>query len=152
MKYIKRKSAVKPITGSIVDTTNIADKTSNTYSANVIDSKLNLGSQGWINATLNTQFYSNGTVKYVQIGKIVIVNLSDLIIKNQITGDQLIASGLPPAKELTMFTINGTDGGGSFKTNHRMVINTVGNVGNWYDTKEASEYVYYYGQVVYIAQ
>jgi hypothetical protein len=37
MKYIKRKSAVKPITGSIVDTTNIDDTTSNTYSANVID-------------------------------------------------------------------------------------------------------------------
>ena len=37
-KYlIKRKSAVKPITGSIVDTTNIDDKTTNTYSANVID-------------------------------------------------------------------------------------------------------------------
>ena len=31
MKYIKRKSAVKPITGSIVDTTNIDDKTKNTF-------------------------------------------------------------------------------------------------------------------------
>ena len=40
MKYIKRKSALKPITGSIVDTTNINDKTKNTYSANVIDGKL----------------------------------------------------------------------------------------------------------------
>lgn len=37
MKYIKRKSAVRPITGSIVDTTNIDDKTSNTYSARVIE-------------------------------------------------------------------------------------------------------------------
>lgn len=37
MKWIKSKSAVKPITGSIVDTTNIEDKTTNTYSANVID-------------------------------------------------------------------------------------------------------------------
>ena len=37
MKYIKRKSAVKPITGNIVDTTNIDDKTTNTYSARVID-------------------------------------------------------------------------------------------------------------------
>ena len=40
MKFIKRKSAVKPITGSIVDTTNIDDKTTNTYSANVIDGLL----------------------------------------------------------------------------------------------------------------
>lgn len=37
MRYIKKKSAVKPITGSIVDTTNIDDKTTNTYSARVID-------------------------------------------------------------------------------------------------------------------
>ena len=37
MKFIKRKSALKPITGSIVDTFNVNDKTKNTYSANVID-------------------------------------------------------------------------------------------------------------------
>lgn len=37
MKFIKRKSALKPITGSIVDTFNIANKTTNTYSARVID-------------------------------------------------------------------------------------------------------------------
>lgn len=38
-RYIKRKSAIKvdKITGSIVDTINVDDKTSNTYSANVID-------------------------------------------------------------------------------------------------------------------
>lgn len=40
MKYIKRKSAVKPITGSIVDTINIDDKTTNTYSARVIEEEL----------------------------------------------------------------------------------------------------------------
>ena len=40
MRYIKRKSAVKPITGSIVDTTNIDDKSKNTYSAGVIDDKI----------------------------------------------------------------------------------------------------------------
>ena len=48
MKYIKRKSAVKPITGSIVDSTNIDDKTKNTYSAEIIDktkqNKLTAGS------------------------------------------------------------------------------------------------------------
>ena len=42
MKFIKRKSAVKPITGSIVDTTNIDDKSKNTYSANVIDGLTNI--------------------------------------------------------------------------------------------------------------
>lgn len=39
MKLIEKKTVapVEPITGSIVDTTNINDKTKNTYSANVID-------------------------------------------------------------------------------------------------------------------
>jgi microcystin-dependent protein len=44
MKYIKRKSAVKlsPITGSIVDTTNITDKKSNTYSARIFEEMLTI--------------------------------------------------------------------------------------------------------------
>ena len=42
-KKIKKVSVapIDPITGSIVDTTNIDDKTKNTYSANVIDKLLN---------------------------------------------------------------------------------------------------------------
>ena len=43
MIYIKRKSAIQPISGSIVDTTNIENKATNTYSANVIDSLINSG-------------------------------------------------------------------------------------------------------------
>ena len=44
MKYIKRKSAVKSeqITGSIVDTTNVTNKLTNTYSARVIDMLMNI--------------------------------------------------------------------------------------------------------------
>lgn len=43
-KFIKRKSAVKlsPITGSIVDTTNITDKNSNTYSARIFEEMLTI--------------------------------------------------------------------------------------------------------------
>lgn len=37
MIYIKRKSAVKPINGKIVDSFNVVDKSKNTYSAKVID-------------------------------------------------------------------------------------------------------------------
>lgn len=48
-KFIKRKSAVKPITGSIVDTKNIIDKTTNTYSANVIDGLIGTSSGGGSN-------------------------------------------------------------------------------------------------------
>lgn len=43
MIYIKRKSAVQPISGSIVDTTNIENKATNTYSANVIDNLIGTG-------------------------------------------------------------------------------------------------------------
>lgn len=48
-KFIKRKSAVKPITGSIVDTKNIIDKTTNTYSANVIDGLIGTSGGGGSN-------------------------------------------------------------------------------------------------------
>ena len=41
MKYIKRKTTTKPMAGLIVDTDNISDKTKNTYSARVIDEKIN---------------------------------------------------------------------------------------------------------------
>ena len=37
MIFIKRKSALKPISGEIVDTENISNKKKNTYSARVID-------------------------------------------------------------------------------------------------------------------
>ena len=40
--YIQRKSAVKPITGSIADTTNIDDKILNTYSSRIIDMLMNI--------------------------------------------------------------------------------------------------------------
>ena len=108
-----------------------------------------LGSEGWKQATLNAQFYSNGSVRYIQIGKVVIVDFNDLVLKADMSGDQLIASGLPPASELGIFLINGTNGGAT-KSNHRMSINTVGNVGNWYDTKGADASMYYYGQLIYL--
>ena len=179
-KKIKKYSVVKlpPATGSISDTLNVADKIKNAPSINLVQQMAGvptegiiafegdeipegyeevtankafseLGSQGWIHATLNSAYYSNGWVRYIQIGKLVIVDFSDLILKANMSGDQLIASGLPPAKELSMFTINGTNGGGTM-TNHRMTINTVGNIGNWYDTKNANSTMYYYGQVIYL--
>lgn len=40
MKYIKRKSAVKPITGSIVDTMNVDDKTTNAPSIRVFEEEM----------------------------------------------------------------------------------------------------------------
>ncbi len=43
IKYIQKKSTVQPITGKIVDTLNIEDKTKNTYSARVIDQMIGTG-------------------------------------------------------------------------------------------------------------
>ena len=43
IKYIQKKSAVKPLTGKIVNTVNIDDKTTNTYSASIIDQKIAAG-------------------------------------------------------------------------------------------------------------
>ena len=43
MIYIKRKSAVAPISGSIVDTFEIDNRTTNTYSARVIDELVGSG-------------------------------------------------------------------------------------------------------------
>lgn len=59
-KFIKRKSAVKPITGSIVDTKNIIDKTTNTYSARVIDELVSSGSGNVDIATIIDLIYPIG--------------------------------------------------------------------------------------------
>ena len=153
MRYIKRVSKVKndDTKGYIINSTNIENKEENAYSANVIDGLLQLGSQGWKPAGINTDMYSSGRVRYMQIGKLVIVDFSDLLLKGNPTGDVVLVYGLPPASELEIFTINGTNGG-SIKTNHRMYLNQVGNVGNWYDTQESITSMYYYGQLIYLAK
>ena len=152
-KPIEKKSVtpIEPKTGHIYDTTNIDNKAENTYSANTIDGLLQLGSEGWKPAAINTDVYSNGRVRYIQIGKLVIVNFNDLLLKANPTGDVVLVHGLPPASELEIFAIYGTNGG-SVKTNHRLYLNEQGNVGNWYDTQDISTSMYYYGQLIYLAK
>ena len=58
-KKIKKVSATKPLTGEIVDTTNITDKSSNTYSARVIDSLVGTGGGADI-SVLADMFYPIG--------------------------------------------------------------------------------------------
>lgn len=41
MLYIKRKTQVKPTTGTIIDSASIKDKKKNTYSARILDNKEN---------------------------------------------------------------------------------------------------------------
>ena len=140
---------IDPITGSVVDTTNIDDKTSNTYSANVIDNLL--GSQGWKYATVNTEYFTeSGFVRYIQVGKLVIVVFADLIIGNAIEGSEKpLVSGLPIAKYFTAFMISGTDGSADHL--FRMVLpqgDTT--IRSWYHNKGANPYVMYYGQLIYL--
>ena len=60
MIYIKRKSAVAPISGSIVDTFEIDNRTTNTYSARVIDELIGSGSGNVDMATIIDLIYPVG--------------------------------------------------------------------------------------------
>lgn len=60
MIYIKRKSAVQPISGSIVDTFEIDNRTTNTYSARVIDELVSSGSGNVDIATIIDLIYPVG--------------------------------------------------------------------------------------------
>ena len=60
MIYIKRKSAVAPISGSIVDTFEIDNRTTNTYSARVIDELVSSGSGNVDIATIIDLIYPVG--------------------------------------------------------------------------------------------
>ena len=56
MKHIKRVSAVKPASGSIIDSKELTDKVSNTYSAGVIDGLLSpLREKNIITVTTTTE-------------------------------------------------------------------------------------------------
>lgn len=54
MLYIKRKTQVKPTTGTIIDSASIKDKKKNTYSARVIDNKENATKQN-LESIMNTK-------------------------------------------------------------------------------------------------
>lgn len=144
------KKAVTPIeekTGHIYNTTNIDNKTENTYSANTIDGLI--GGTEWKNATINTQYLSNGIVRYAQIGKLVIVDIIDLMIGASISANELpLITGLPQAKSFSPFMIVGTNE--SVNDLFRMVIRENDNViRNWYNTKDINGGIMYYGQFTY---
>lgn len=147
--YIQKASVtpIEPKTGHIYDTTNIDNKAENTYSANTIDGLL--GGTNWKNATINTQYFSNGIVRYAQIGKLVIVDIIDLVIGASISGNELpLITGLPPSKSFSPFMIVGTNE--SVNDLFRMVIaqgDTV--IRNWYNTKDINGGIMYYGQFTY---
>lgn len=91
MKCIVKKSVVElpQTTGSISDTTNIADKTTNTYSARIID-ELTSTLNELANPTLITpDFNSNVTNAnggYYKIGKLIIVDITCKFTTTNISG------------------------------------------------------------------
>lgn len=151
MKYIRRVSKVKndDTKGYIINSTNVEDKEKNTYSANIIDGLL--GGTNWKNATINTEYLS-GNFRYIQIGKLVIVNIFDIVVKKNITASEIVlASGLPESKGFNAFMLQGTDG--SKYDNFRMVLAQDGTeIKSWYHNKTVTANMMYYGLLTYIAK
>ena len=153
MKYIK-KVGITPLpeeaTASIIDGINIMDKTTNTYSARIIDDILS-GQGGWKEASTNKEFIGSGTIKYIKIGKIVIVYFFDLqIIKDFPVNETLVAYGLPAANSTVIFIANGRDLQNSDSI--RLIIKqNSSEIKSWFDNKQAtSSEMLYYGQVIYM--
>ena len=153
MKYIK-KVGITPLpeeaTASIIDGINIMDKTTNTYSARIIDDILS-GQGGWKEASTNKEFIGSGTIKYIKIGKIVIVYFFDLqIIKDFPVNETLVAYGLPAANSTVIFIANGRDLQNS--DSMRLIIKqNSSEIKSWFDNKQAtSSEMLYYGQVIYM--
>lgn len=149
MKPIKKVSVteVPKIEGSIVDGTNIDNKTTNTYSANTIDGLIN-GQGVWSELTFNGEFIGQGKIRYTQIGKTVIVRIEDIsIIKDFPYNQTNLIYGLPPAKhDNTMCMLIGTD------QNNIDVLRLIlsgDTLQSWYSTKKASTTMLFYGTFAY---
>ena len=98
----------------------------------------------WTNVSLTS--YLKGTVRYVRIGNIVIVNFSEVNINQNITQHAtVLATGLPKAStgELSLLTNYQTG------TYLRISITTSGNIQNHYSNVNASNNVWY-GTLIYI--
>ena len=49
----------------------------------------------WTSATLNSDYVSNGTVKYSEFNGIVFLKVCDLVLSNDVSNDVVLAEGLP---------------------------------------------------------
>lgn len=148
-KPIEKKSAtpIEPKTGHIFNGTNIEDKTTNTYSAEIIDGLI--GGQGvWNELALNGDFIGQGKARYTQIGKTVIVRLEDIsIIKDFPYNQTNLVYGLPPAKDdNTMCMLIGTD---QANIDTLRLILSGDTLQSWYSAKKASTTMLFYGTFAY---
>lgn len=106
--------------------------------------KLAEQSTGWANATLSS--YIAGTVRYVKIGNIVIVNFSDVQVKSNLSHSVVLASGLPVSTTFQLTVLDNFDTPGAPM---RIAINTSGQIVDHYSNNVANNNGYY-GTLVYI--
>lgn len=108
------------------------------YSENLAD--------GWRRAVLSN--YVQGEVKYLEIGKVVIVVFDDFRVINDITENFVsIVTGLPPSLEYGRTALIGFPTPEGF----RIAITTDGKIINHYSTPVAST-KNFYGNLIYIAK
>ena len=106
--------------------------------------KLAEQSTGWTNATLSS--YITGTVRYIKIGNIVIVNFSDVQVKSNLSHAVVLASGLPVS---TTFQLTVLDNFEASNTPMRVAINTSGQIVDHYSNNTVSSNNYY-GTLIYV--
>ena len=107
--------------------------------------KLAEQSTGWINATLSS--YITGTVRYIKIGNIVIVNFSDVQVKSNLSHQVVLASGLPTSTNYQMTLLHNFDD--QTKQPIRLAINTSGQIVDHYSSNTTSNNNYY-GTLIYV--
>lgn len=104
----------------------------------------------WTYVSLNSNYISNGGLKYAKFGKLVIISLEDIIASSDVsTNKTVLASGLPIPKRQIIFMISRVNTP-TADNNCRVAIDTSGNLVNWSDTLYSGSN-HYYGQAFYIS-
>lgn len=98
----------------------------------------------WIDATKSS--YIDGTVRYIKIGNIVIVNFSDVQVKSNLSHQVVLASGLPTSTTFQLTVLDNFDAPG---TPMRVAINTSGQIVDHYSSNTTSNNSYY-GTLIYV--
>lgn len=102
MKYIKRKSAVKPnIQGSIVDTFNVEDKTTNAPSVNAVENYIKAQNTYSTEETFTGKYWINGKKIYRKVVEFTVPSTSS---------DGTLATGSKSFNNNIETIVNLTDG------------------------------------------
>ena len=97
-------------------------------------------------AIINPTYVTAGSIDWVKVGKIVIVNITNLILTEWSDGDKTIATGLPPAQIPIRADISALN---SSSPSQLFAVQTNGRL----DTNGGSSYAgSFYGSFVYISE